>query len=106
MKLLIGVIVLTQWIAVSYGARHNQGKVTGKFDKKFQECAQTAKCMNRPNDDNCIYQCASMECYEEIITSKGVFLEYGEVDNTLRKSFEHCWTYKDRIKKSQTRPFD
>ena len=106
MKLIIGIIVFARWIAVSYGARHNQGKVTGKFEKKFQECAQTAKCMNRPNDDNCIYQCASMECYEETITSKGLLLEYGEVDNTLRKSFEHCWTMKDRTKKFKPKPLE
>ena len=75
-------------------------KGIGKFERKFRECSSSGQCNSRSNDNNCVYKCVNKDCYTELIEGPKKLLEFGEVDNEFKKSFEKCFNYKERIRRS------
>ena len=92
------IILLFSLLNVLLAKNHNQ-KGQSKFERRYRECSSTPICMNRPNDEDCIYKCISIECYNEMIVSAHVLLEFGENNNEFKKIFEHCYNYKSKTKR-------
>lgn len=86
-----------------FAAKNNHQKGQSKFERRYRECSSTTMCMNRPNDEDCVYKCASPECYDELIKNPDLLVEFGEVNNEFKKSFEKCFAYKERTKKKMPR---
>ena len=98
MKVTYIIILFISLINVLLAKNHNQ-KGQSKFERRYRECSSTPICMNRPNDEDCIYKCISIECYNEMIVSAHVLLEFGENNNEFKKIFEHCYNYKSKTKR-------
>lgn len=65
-------------------------KGASRFEKRCNECKHN-HCGSRRNDDNCIYQCVSQFCAEEVF-GKNYLIEYGEVNYEKKQELEKCYT--------------
>jgi hypothetical protein len=66
----------------------NQKGQPSRFERIYRECSSN-ECKERVNDDNCIYNCMSKNCYETIY--ENYLLEYGEINQELKSKFEKCF---------------
>ena len=91
MKILILVFL---FIILHLNSCNKQGQ-TSRFDRHYRDCGN-GQCQFRVNDDACVYKWMDSGCYEKIYGN--YLLEFGEVNNELKKEFENCFNakYKNR----------
>ena len=66
----------------------NKNKGVSKFERFYNECKAT-ECSSRINDENCVFECISKHCYNQIF--ENYLLELGEVNTELKSKFEACF---------------
>lgn len=90
MKVSCLILLFFCFVNYSFESKNKNKKGMSKFERHYSNCKDNL-CRDRKNDDNCIYKCIDNLCYEEILGSSDVYLEYGESDMKVRKLFENCY---------------
>jgi hypothetical protein len=66
----------------------NKSKSMSKYDRYYNEC-KIKDCNYRAGDEDCIFQCISKYCYNQVIGN--YLFELGEVNTDIKNRFEACF---------------
>jgi len=65
-------------------------KGNAKYEKAHRDCTMSEyDCGNYLEDENCVMQCISKECYKKFVEDH--LIEMGEVNFPVKKQFEACF---------------
>ena len=68
----------------------NKDKQQSRFDRAYKECSSKGECSNRPNDEGCVLNCISPNCYNQIYGNDYIYV-FGEINYELKGKFEGCY---------------
>lgn len=89
-KLFILLFFVTFNLILNFVFNKQKQSLT-RFEKGFKECSRLY-CKDRLYDDDCVFKCMSLECYNLIV--KDYIIEFGEVNLELKANFENCYIGK------------
>lgn len=82
------IVFILFWFTYS-----NKNKGLSNFDRKYNDC-KSNECVKRQSDENCIFNCVSNICYQEVI--ENYIYEFGEINYDLKSRFERCFNFQKK----------